>query len=129
MLSLGGDQQLGIHIATIEHVRAGEEVAMCQVLLDGRSHDAIGRGRRCGHHLGNEMWLVVFTALRDMNLITDPGDAALGAMPGCRLVGRGDKDSMLRSCESPPLQWSGEKLQGPSLSWIPHVTGIHLYIT
>jgi hypothetical protein len=76
---------------------------MCQVLLDGGSYDTIGRGRRCGHHLGNEMWLVVLTALRDMNLIADPGDAALGAMPGRRIVGRGDKDSILRLRESSPL--------------------------
>jgi hypothetical protein len=35
MLVLGSRQELGIYIAVVEHVRAGQEIAMSQVLLDG----------------------------------------------------------------------------------------------
>jgi hypothetical protein len=44
MLVLGGHQEIGIYIAIVEDVRAGQEIAMSQVLLDGRSPDWVCTG-------------------------------------------------------------------------------------
>src|SRR5918996_5119796 len=60
-------------------------------MLDGRSHDAIWRGRWCREHAGDEVWVAILTGLRHIHLIADPGGAALGAIPGLDIVGRRDE--------------------------------------
>jgi hypothetical protein len=87
MLGLGGEQQLGIHIAAVEHVRAGEEIALRQVVVDGGTHDAIRRGRRCGDHLGDQMGLALITGFGEMHLVTHALDVTFGAIAGLWIVG------------------------------------------
>jgi hypothetical protein len=67
-------------------VRAGEEIALCQVLVDGRTHDAILRGRRCGQYLGDEMGLAIITGFGEMHFVAHPLDIAFGAIPGFWIV-------------------------------------------
>jgi hypothetical protein len=90
MLGLGGDQEVRINRAAVKQVRAGEEIAIGQVLLDAGAHDAIRRGRRCGYHVGDEMREVGITGLRDMALIAHPCKTALRAVPRLWIVGRRD---------------------------------------
>jgi hypothetical protein len=86
MRGLGGTQERGIDITAVEQMRARQEITIGQVLLDGRSHDAIGRGRRCRQHLGDELWVVIITGVGQVNPLADPGDTALSTIPGFWIV-------------------------------------------
>jgi hypothetical protein len=54
---LRGDQAFGIHIAAVEQVHAGKEIARGQVILDARAHDTIRCGRWRGHDASQEVRL------------------------------------------------------------------------
>ena len=59
MLVLGGQQELGIYIAIVAHVRAGQEIAMSQVLLDGRSPGRVCPGLLVTHFRVDRFWSAV----------------------------------------------------------------------
>ncbi len=90
MLCLGGDQEVRIDIPAVQQVRAGEEITIGQVLLDGRSHDAIRCSRWGRQHLRNDRRLALVAGFREMDLVADPGDPAFRAVPGVWIVGGGD---------------------------------------
>jgi hypothetical protein len=75
-LGVGGDKECGIHIAAIEQRRAREEITIGQVWLDGRSHDAIRRGRWGRCHRRHDRRLALVAGFREMDLGADPGDPA-----------------------------------------------------
>jgi hypothetical protein len=53
MQSLGGDQEVRIHIAAVESVRAREPITLGKVVVNGGTHDTIRRGGRRREHLGD----------------------------------------------------------------------------
>ena len=54
MAGLGGDAEVRVDIAAVQHVRAGEAIAIVEALVDDGARDTIRRGRRGGHDLGDE---------------------------------------------------------------------------
>jgi hypothetical protein len=84
MLGLGSDEEVGIHIGAIEQMETGEETTIGQVLLDGRSHDAIRCGRWGRHHLRHDRRLAIVAGFCEMDLVAHPGDLAFRAIPGSR---------------------------------------------
>ena len=87
MVGLSGDQECGRHIAAVEQVHVGEEIARGSVILDDRTHDTIRGGRRCGHDASHEVRLTLLTSFGEVDLIADPGDAAFGAIAGLGIIG------------------------------------------
>ena len=77
MLCLGGDQEVGIDIAAVEHVCPGQEIPIRQVLLNGGAHDAIWRGSRRRHHLRDKIRVVGIAGLGEMELIAHQGVSRL----------------------------------------------------
>ena len=90
MLPLGGDEEVGIHVTTVEQMGAREQITCGEVLYDDRAHCTIGRGRRGREHLGDQIRVLRLTRLGEGVLIADPLRVALRAVAGLQLVGRGD---------------------------------------
>jgi hypothetical protein len=90
MRRLGGDQEVGVHIAAVEHAGAGQEIPIGQVLVDGGAHDAIvhGRGRR--HHRRDAIGVVGIAGLGAVARRAHPMGLALTAVAGLQVVGCGD---------------------------------------
>ena len=102
MLGVGGDQEVRIDRAAIEQVRVGEEITLRQVSLDGRPHDAIRGRRRGGHNPRDEVRLIILTGFGEVDLIADPSDATLGAIPGLDVIRGGDQHGGRQPLLYPP---------------------------
>jgi hypothetical protein len=87
MRCVGGDQEVRIDIPAVQQMRAGEEITIGQVLLDGRSHNAIQCSRWGRQHLRDDRRLALVTGFREVDLVAHQGDPAFRAVPGVWIVG------------------------------------------
>jgi hypothetical protein len=87
MRRLDGHQEVGIHIAAVEHVGPGEEISIGYVLLDGGAYDAILRGRWRRAYLCDENRLIGITGFRKMHCIPHPMGLAFATVAGLRVIG------------------------------------------
>jgi hypothetical protein len=90
MLALGGDQEVRVDLAAVEHVGAWEEIPSGEVVLDGRPHDAILRGRGRRHHVRDHIRLPRITGFGEGERIAHPMGLALTTVAGLQVVGRGE---------------------------------------
>lgn len=106
---LSGDQQLGIDIATVEQMHTGEEMARGQVILNERTHDTI----RSGHDAGDQVRLILLTGFGEVQLVANPGDTTLGAIPGLDLMGEAiNAAAGSRSCTARQRRGPGGSVNG-----------------
>jgi hypothetical protein len=91
MLVLCGDQEVGIHIAAVKHVGAGQEITGGQIVHERRPHGTIRRGGRRGDHLRDQIRLIRITGLGEVELITHPVGIAFTAVAGLQVVGGVDQ--------------------------------------
>jgi hypothetical protein len=73
ILALAVDQLLRAHIAHIEKLFFGENLAVGQGCLDRGRHGKIGQGRWGGLHIGDQMRQVLITTLGHMDFVAGPG--------------------------------------------------------
>jgi len=83
---LGTGEELSVHIATVEYMRAWEHSALGSILLNHGSHDTIGGGHRSGERLGDQIGVAVITGLTQVGLIADPLRVAFGTITGLQLI-------------------------------------------
>jgi hypothetical protein len=90
MHGLGGDQEVCIHIAAVESVRAREQITLGKVVVDGGTHDTIRRGGRRREHLGAQIGLACIAGLGKMHLIADPMGVTFTTVARLEVIGGGD---------------------------------------
>ena len=68
-----------------------EEIPIGSVLLDGRAHDVILRGRGRREHLRDEIRLIGITGSRQMHFIPHPMGRAIATVAGLRVLRGADQ--------------------------------------
>ena len=81
VLLLRGDQEVGIHGATVEQGRPWQQIPGCSVVFDRRSHHTIRRGGRGGEDLRDQSGVLGLTGLCEVELRAHP-------MGACRVYCR-----------------------------------------
>ena len=69
MPGLGRHQEVRIHIATVEHVCARQQITLGQVVMDGGPHDTIRGGGGRSDHLRHQIRLAWITGLGKVQLV------------------------------------------------------------
>ena len=90
ILALCGDQEIGIHIAAVEHMGAGQQLPGGSVVRDRRPHYAVRRGGRRRDNLRNQIGLARITGLCEVHLIAHPMGLAFTIVARLDVIGRGD---------------------------------------
>ena len=70
---------IGIHLATISYMHAGQTVLGCQRRMNRFSHAPVRRGRRSRFGLHKQVRSIVITGLGQMHLVANPAMVALDA--------------------------------------------------
>lgn len=83
-----GDEMIGTHIARIDDLLAGRELAVCQVILDGGHHVIIGGGCRRRGDIRNQIRQIVIAGFGQMHLIAGLFGVTLFAVARIRVVRR-----------------------------------------
>jgi hypothetical protein len=91
MLALCGDQEVGIHIAAVQPVSAGQEITGGHIVHDRWPHDTIRRRGRRGEHLRDQSRLLWITGLREVARIAHPMGVTCTAVAGFQVVGGVDQ--------------------------------------
>jgi hypothetical protein len=66
---LGGDEEVRIDIAAVEHGDAWENLTIGSVLWNGGGHDTIVRSGRCRHPWRHAAWIVGITGFSEVDLL------------------------------------------------------------
>jgi hypothetical protein len=88
---LAPDQHVRIGIAFVDQVLRWQQLARRQRRMDDFNHVVVWRRRRCGLDLDDHMGGVCLAGFREVDRIAHPLDAALRAIPGLYVIGRGDE--------------------------------------
>jgi len=88
MLGLSYDEEVGVDIATVEQVRAVQEITLGSVVLDHRTHHAIGRGGGRGQDLGNQIRPTIIARFCEVALIFHSMRIAFRTVARLQVIGR-----------------------------------------
>lgn len=90
ILGLGRHQEVGIDIAAVEHMGAGQQITCGSIVYDCRSHHAVRRGGRRRDDLRHQIRLARITGLGEVHLIAHPVGLAFTAVARLQVIRRRD---------------------------------------